>query len=323
MKTREHLEKLIPLYFYDELADAEKKELEVHLEYCEKCRNQFEETKALHQILDKKINLEPSEKLIMQSRLQLRNRLREEQRVAMKETWWEKFLDYVNTSSPGFQLAGATAILVIGFLLGQFIHAEKAQNPLLLPEMTAQLGSDEMSQPLINNIDLVAFDPKTDMVTVRYKSVSDVLLEGKIDDAPIRKLLVHAIRSEEHPGRRLTAVKAFGGRAFSDDEVEEALIYAVKNDAVDGVRLKAAKVLKTLPINQRIKTVFIRVLLKDNNPAVRIEAVEALSKVKEEEDVLPIFQGVSKGDENEFIRLKTSKELERRENPKLDQNENK
>ncbi|MFQ5769503.1 MAG: HEAT repeat domain-containing protein [bacterium] len=321
MKTHEHLEKLIPLYLYDELNENERKELEVHLGYCEHCHKQFEEIQALHKKLDKKTILEPSDALLSQSRLQLRNRLREEQQVVMKESWWQKLLDAVNISRVGWQLVGATAFLLVGLFLGRFVWAEKIHQPLQQAEMATNLASEGMSSPLISNIDLIQYNAKSGQVTIQYKSVNDVLVQGNIDDASVRRILAHAIRDETHPGLRLTAVKVFGGRTFSDDEVEQALIYALEHDTVDGVRLKAAKVLKTLPISQKIKEVFIRILLKDSNPAIRIEAVEALSKVKEEEDVVPIFQEASQDDENEFIRLKASKELERRENPKLDQNE--
>ena len=122
---------------------------------------------------------------------------------------------------------------------------------------------------------------------------------------------------EEHPGLRLDAVKAAGAKSISDEELEDALIYAMKNDEIDGVRLKAAKVLTNLPINEKIKRAFIRVLIRDANSAIRIEALNALSGIKGEADVRPIFRNASQDDGNEFIRLQASKALERLENPNI------
>ncbi|MFQ5824273.1 MAG: HEAT repeat domain-containing protein [bacterium] len=315
MKPKKHLEKLIPLYLYGELKEDEKKEFEVHIEYCEQCRNQLEEMRALYNIFDKKIIFEPSEELLAQSRLELRNRLLEKRKASLKNIWWQQISEFLFTRTAAFQLVGAATLLVIGILLGRFLFNPKETSQSLSTEFLSSQYPSTISQPFITNVDLVQYNPKTEEVTVQYKSINEVSLQGKIDDASIRKILVHAIRSEEHPGHRITAVKAFRGRTFSDDEIEDALIYALQHDAIDGVRLRAAKVLKELPINKKIKEAFIRVLLKDSNPAIRIEAIDALSKEIEKKDMVPIFQDVAKDDENEFIRLKASKALERQVNP--------
>ncbi|NIR51327.1 hypothetical protein GWO43_22330 [candidate division KSB1 bacterium] len=312
----EHLEKRIPLYFYDELTEAERKELEVHLEYCESCRQQFEEVQSLHKVLDKRAVLEPNSDILERSRLMLRERLREERREAMKEPWWQRLIGHLSLQPHiGLQLAGAVFILILGVFLGKFFWTGTKQQ--FVPEIARTTRIGEMDESLIANIDFIEYNPTSGTVTVKYKRVNDMFVQGQIDDPPIRKLLTHAIRSESHPGRRLTAVKALGEHAFSDHEVEDVLVYAMEYDAVDGVRLKAAKVLKTLPITPKIKQAFIRVLLKDANPAIRIEAVEALSQAADE-DVLNVFQDASQDDENEFIRLKAAKELERREEGRIE-----
>jgi len=322
MKPKEHLEKLIPLYLYGDLNEGEKKEFEVHIKYCERCRNELESMRSLHTILDKKITLQPTDELLVQSRLKLRDRLREAPRASLIESWWEKLSDFLIRRSAAFQLTGAAAMLLLGIVVGRFLVSSKGQSPFIGKEFsTGKIPAQDISQPFITNVDLIQYDPKSGEVTVRYKSINEVSMQGKIDDEPIRKVLVHTIRREDNPGQRLMAVKAFGGKTFTDDEIEEALIYAMQHDVIQGVRLRAAQVLKELPISQKLKNAFIRVLLKDSNPAIRIEAVDALSKVKEQEDVVHIFQDTAKDDDNEFIRLKTSKVLERRENPNLNQND--
>ncbi|MFQ6114002.1 MAG: HEAT repeat domain-containing protein [bacterium] len=319
MKPREHLDELIPLYLYGELKEDEKEEFEVHLRYCEECSKQLEDIRALHNVLDKKIIFEPTNELLARSRLELRNRLREERLAATKDSLWQRISEFFLGKTLALQLVGAATILVTGILMGRFLFSpEETSAP-----GTELLGSkypNMISQPLIADVDLIQYSPQTGEVTVRYKSVNDISLQGRIDEEPIRNILVHAIRSEEHPGHRLTAVKAFGGRTFSNDEIKDALIFAMERDAIDGVRLRAAKILKALPLSNKIKQAFVRVLLRDSNPAIRIEAIDALSKVKEEEDVVPILQDVAKDDENESIRLKASKALERRDDSKFDQN---
>lgn len=318
MKPKAHLEKLIPLYLYVDLSVEEKKEFEIHIKYCERCRQEFESMRTLHTLLDQKIILEPTEEVLKQSRLRLRERLRKERKASLMATWWETISDFLSSRSPAFQLLGAATMLLVGILVGRFLFFPQAQTKIVGTEFLARKSAfQETYQPLITNIDFIQYDPKSGEVTVRYKSVNEVSLQGKINDEPIRKILVHAIRRDGNPGQRLRAVKALGGRTFKDDEIEEALIYAMEHDIIEGVRLRAAQVLKQLPISKKIKEAFIRVLLKDSNPAIRIEAVDALSNVKEQKDVIPVFQDAADDDENEFIRLKTSKVLERRENTNL------
>ncbi len=319
MNAHRQFEKLIPLYLYDELDAGQSSQLQTHIDACETCTKQLAELQSLHEHLNKKTVLEPTEPMLGRLKSQLRSRLREEQILALREPWWERFANYAQSPSIGFQVGGAAALLLIGILSGRFIWMDSAPKLSQVPNAAIALSDVGDPQPFIENIDLIEYEPATGGVTIRYKSVNDVLLQGQVDDASVRKLLVHAIRTEDHPGRRLAAVKAFGSRSLPDQEVEKALIYALENDTVDGVRLKAAKVLRKLPISPEIKTAFIRVLLKDSNSALRMEAVEALSKLRDETDIVPIFQEAAKDDENEFIRLRASKELARRVNPQFGQ----
>ena len=318
MKQSDHLEQQIPLYLYGELEKVKKEEFEVHLDSCEHCREQLEETRALHNTLGKKASFEPSEPLMSKLRSGLRERLRDERKAEFNESWWDRFIEKISERGAGIQLTGALAFLIVGILIGRvaFVPANTGTG-----EFAAGL-QEENSLPFMASVDLIQYDPKSGNITVQYKSIKDVSLHGNVGDPAIRKLLVHAIRTEEHPGRRLTAVRASGAKSFSDEELEDALIYAMQNDEIDGVRLKAANVLTNLPMNEKIKRAFIRTLLKDTNSAIRIEALNALSGIEDEADVRPIFRGASQDDDNEFVRLQASKALERLQNPNIKNTEN-
>ncbi len=321
MKQDDHLEKQIPLYLYSELREAQKEEFEAHLDHCEHCRDQLEETRGLYNTLGKKASFEPSESLMSKLRSGLRERLRAERKAEFNESLWDRFIEKISERGAGIQLAGALAFLIVGILIGRAAFLPANTETQFEGEFTAEL-QEENSLPFMASVDLIQYDPKSGNITVEYKSVRDISLRGNVEDPAIRKLLVHAIRAEEHPGRRLTAVRASGAKSFSDEELEDALIYAMQNDEIDGVRLKAAKVLTNLPMNEKIKRAFIRALLKDINSAIRIEALNALSGIKDEADVRPIFRGASQDDDNEFVRLQASKALERLENPNIKNTEN-
>jgi len=321
MKQNDHFEKQIPLYLYGELGKGEKEEFEVHLDYCDHCREQLEATRTLHNTLDKKVSFEPSESLMSKLRSDLRERLRDERKAEFSESLWDRFIAKISERGAGIQLAGALAFLIVGILIGRVVFLPANSGTQFEGKFAAEL-QEENSLPFMASVDLIQYDSKSGNITVQYKSLKNVSLRGNVEDPAIRRLLVHAIRTEEHPGRRLTAVRASGAKFFSDEELEDALIYAMQNDEIDGVRLKAAKVLTNLHINEKIKRAFIRALLKDTNSAIRIEALNALSGIKDEADVLPIFRGASQDDDNEFVRLQASKALERLENPNIKNTEN-
>ncbi|MFQ5638556.1 MAG: HEAT repeat domain-containing protein [bacterium] len=317
MKKSEHIEKLIPLYFYDELPDEAKNRFERHVSICDACHVRVEEFKDLQTLLEQKVSFEPTESLLEESRLKLRGRL-QEQRAAIREPWWERVSDFFLLNRLTVEFTGAAALVLLGLFLGQAVWSAK-ESPLELKQpLAADVIDADIREPLISDIDLIEYDPTSGKVTVKYKRVNDVHLQGNIEDASIRNILSYAIRRETNPGRRLTAVKALSRGGFRDNEAEDALIHAMRNDNVDGVRLKAAQVLKAIPMNEKIKKAFIHALSKDPNPAVRIEAVDALSGIDDREEVAPIFRNAARDDENEFIRLITSKIVQENKPSKIE-----
>ncbi len=310
MKLPKDLEQAIVLYLYDELSPAEREELETHLRFNEESRRRLQELRQVHGLLDQRRQPEVSGVLLNAARSRLRERLRQQRREATGESWWQRFA--AARHAPWLRLAvGAAACVLFGILIGRFALSADEKRPDFSDRIVHADG-----RGFVSDIDLIQYDPGSGMVTIHYKKVQDVALQGKIEDEEIRNMLSYAIRTEDHPGRRLTAVKAVAHATSSDVELEKALIEAMEHDEIDGVRLKAARVLKAMPMNDRIKRAFVRALLKDPNSAIRIEALDALSQISSD-DVRPILQNAAEDDENDFVRLKASRTLERTQNPTL------
>ncbi|RMF70011.1 MAG: hypothetical protein D6743_00905 [Calditrichaeota bacterium] len=311
MKKEKHLERLLPLYLYGELTGKEKEELEVHLKYCEQCSQALQEMKAFHGLLARQELAQPSPDALNAARGRLRERLRQERQRTTVRTLLTRFGRLAQAPRMAAQIAVALVLFLLGLFVGQ--QANTGPGRLLESEGAGLSRSPEALRPFISDVDLIQYDPKTREVTVRFRTLSEVALQGRPEDPMIRRVLAHAIRTENNPGYRLTAVKASStARASADPELEDALIYAVERDTVPGVRLRAARVLRGMPMSDKIKRAFIRVLLKDENPALRMEALSALGNL-DETDVVPILQDASRDDENAFVRLEAAKALERRE----------
>lgn len=322
MKPKDHLDKLIPLYLYDELDDARRQEFEVHIRFCEACREKLERMRTLHAVLDRKPLLEPDDSALQRWRLGLRDRLRTERQASANDPWWVRLEQWLSGRRLAAQLAGAVAMLLVGIWFGRFLLAPEESKLTTNPVAVSREEVTEVAQPLIANIQTIEYDPNSGQVTVRYKSINDVALQGSLDDPAIRHLLTYAVRREKNPGHRLTAVKALGSRPMGGSEdIHQALIHAMENDEVSGVRLRAARALSQMPLNEAVKNAFIRVLLKDENPALRIQAINALSQMptQEEEDLAPIFKEAAKEDSSAFIRYKASKIIEKLPDSVLEQ----
>lgn len=301
-----HIKKLLPLYLYEELNEKQMEMVENHLKICSECNQAFNELRSLHKTLSKKVTWEPGANELQMLRTRLSRRLQKEVRQTGEWNFLQMLLDFWSEKITIRSLAWGLTLILSGFFVGLFTMG---------PVKT--LPRSETIQPLNNfqnehiiNVDLIRYNPQTKKVTIRYKVLNEVMLQGKAQDASIQNLLAYAIRQETHPGRRLQAVKALGTGYEYDKQVEEALIYAMEKDSVDGVRLKAIKILQNHPINAELKQAFIRVLLKDKNPAMRIEALHALSKIQTNE-VNAILKNAANDDQNEYIRYHAGQILEK------------
>jgi len=305
MKSCKNYQKWLTLYALDELNEDERQQLEKHIESCPICAVDLQEDKILFDKFSKTRFAEPRDDLLAQCRTELRYRLVAEWRKgqsSMRQPLFESLNSFVR---PRLAFAGVVFALFFGIVIG---HYAIPTSPV--PESEEITSKTENERIL--NIRNLRIDPATNEIEVELSTVKDIFVCGNLDDMWIRKALVFSLQDQNAPGMRIRAVNALSTASVRGNDIEAALIYVIENDQNSGVRLKAAKVLKNMPINEQIKNAFIRILLWDTNPAVRIEAVDALSRI-EEESVKPAMQKAARRDENEYVRLKASNTLERLE----------
>jgi len=320
MSKCDKFKKMIPLDLYNELSVNERKELEDHLNSCQQCRLEFKAVQEFLNEMNKKIQIEPSEALLVESRNLLRRRLKDKFSFSTGRQWMERFAGFLQYRPIRiFQFSVGLAVLVVGFLIGRFlvpadqmIDSDKLFLSNYYGAGIQNLISTEISDPKIVNFHYVRYSPTEDQVEIRFNMLNQVALRGTLYDTPIRDLLTYAVRNTDHPGIRLQSVKALGSRYLEDEDIQNSLIHVLEHDENAGMRLRAIKILKKLPMNQRIKNSLMRILFKDTNSSIRVEAIDALSKWPEK-DIQPAFINAAREDENEFVRLKASKIIERRE----------
>jgi len=213
------------------------------------------------------------------------------------------------------RLATATALLIIGVFLGNFIFKSNGSGLEFNQRQIAELEKGNIS-----NIESIQYDPSTRQVSIKLNTINDMMIQGDVEKPEIQELLAQTLLNEDRPNIRLKTVRALQNTHKIDDNVISALSEVIDKEENPGIRLKAVKLLTSIPITSSIKDVLtqvlVRVFLNDSNSAIRIEAFEGLSKV-DNGSVTPVIFSAAKNDSSEYIRTKAKKILERTENPAL------
>ena len=314
----EDLLRLLLLYDSGELASGEKERLEKALSESPALRAELETLRAFLRDLRQSPSFDPSAELMSGVRHDLRVQLRRER---LRPTWGERLEAWAFDVRPAWQLAAAAALVVIGMFLDRMMFsaprgmnaAELLQQFAAAQPVAAENGS---VSPLMAGVEYIRIDPQTDQVELHFNLVNDIQLRGSADDPTIRRVLAFALTQNDRPNVRLKAVKALAEKPVADDDVISALVNVMQNDDNEGIRLKAAQVLRNAPLNDKIKSALSWVLLRDRNAAVRMEALEALGNASLNENEMAALHAAS-ADSNDYVRLQAKRLIERRDNPQV------
>ena len=182
--------------------------------------------------------------------------------------WFDRGIDAITMrpSSGLLRPLGAMALVALGFGLAH-----------LVPAMSSGSGIGVMSLgdagvPRVRDVKPAA-DGRVQIVLdeTRQRTVS-----GRVDEQPIRALLLGAAKDPSDPGLRAESVDILISRAQSAD-IHDALIYAVEHDPNAGVRMKAMEGLKPLVGQPDVRAALEQVLFTDANPGLRTQAIDLLT----------------------------------------------
>ncbi|MGH9804974.1 MAG: HEAT repeat domain-containing protein [Candidatus Acidiferrales bacterium] len=293
------VEERLPLYLCDELAEAERAELDAHLAGCAACAGSLAEMRRLHGALESRPKLEPSPDLLARCRLDLDKALDHE------TTGWRALIRSGFGLWPigaTFRVSTALAVLLVGFSTGWAVRQQTTPQPApRAAEVNPWMGAD-LSGLRISGISRVTPDPQTGAVHITMDAERRLTLEGSVDDPRIQQVLLYAVKNYENPGIRHDTLEILRARS-TDPVIREALLYALRHDPNDGVRLEALQAVRELAWSPGVRAAILEALQKDANPGVRVAAINALVE-HADEDVLPALQEVAKLDSNPYVRMK-------------------
>src|SRR5215469_3381292 len=232
----------IVLHVYGELADDARHELEQHVSRCADCALELKAEQNFHELLSQDRAAEPTPNLLASSRM----RLQEALETARPSAWWHRLaFDPANwLRQIKFSPALASAILILGFGAGvgttyKMYGSRNAPPPLISTNDNGN-GNGNGNTPIdasLAGITSISQDPNTNRVDIKYNTVAPQEYHGTLNDQYVQQLLLYAARNN-NSGLRVDSVGLLAQRS-SDQQVRDALIYALQNDTNPGVRLKS------------------------------------------------------------------------------------
>jgi hypothetical protein len=198
------------------------------------------------------------------------------------------------------QPLGATALLALGFMAAKITPANFA-----LLRGNASMAS-MTPDDVFSTVRSVQPD-SSGRVQISFDETHRRVVEGRMDDQAIQRLLVAASHEEANPAVRVESVDILKNRAGSS-EVRDALLNRLANDPVVSVRLKALEGLKPFSTDSDVRKILSQVLLADDSDVVRMRVVDML--VEHRDDALVgMLQSLMQREDNDYVRLKCEKAL--------------
>jgi hypothetical protein len=281
---------------YSELSFDEEELLEQHLAGCAKCRMSLEQEKALHGMLDGAAVAVPAG-LLVACRQRLSSELSAQRPVA---NFWSKIGAWF-AGPQVWKPVGALAMLAIGFWGGR--------------AMTTRVGVDGGALPggaaPVSRVRYVEPDAQGN-VQIVFEETRQRILRGRLDEEPVRRMLLAAAKDANDPGLRAETVNILSQRSQTS-EVRQALLAALVNDTNAGVRLKALEGLKAYAGDLETRRALVRVLAEDENPGVRTRVIDMLmleaNKPRFDAQMVGTLQELVRREQNGYVRQRCEKAL--------------
>jgi hypothetical protein len=297
--------KLIPLYFYGELAPDEEDRVEQHLHECAACARELDRQRSLAAAFDDR-TFEPPPHLLSNCRADLMAAIQggAPHLPAVRKGPWTLFLEAVGVSLDSVRHVptpvGALALIALGFFCARFTGAWSTN----LPGMTS--AGMTPSDDVYATVRSVRPDPNG-TVQIAFDETRRRTVSGRLDDSAIQRLLL-AGAHEDNASVRVQSMDILKSQPQTN-EVRDALLNAVAHDPNDAVRLKALDGLKPLAGDPEVRKTLSQVLLTDNNPAVRYQVVDVLV-ARHDDSVVGVLQRLIQSENNDpVLRLKIEKAL--------------
>lgn len=305
--------KNIILAHYNELEEIELARLQAHLEICPACRQELASMQQFGKLLQ-----ESQLTAIQESALKaLRNVTRlklESGRIARPASF------SLLTFKPALQFGFVILLFAFGFLIGRQNLAVNKPGTGIDPWQQLLTASNSIKvengavHPYLMGVERLKFNPDNGSIEIQYSMMNEIQLSGNLDNPAIKELLVYTMQNEKDPNIRRHAVKAMQaaaqGRPAMNMDYLQPLEEILQSEENPAIKLMALDVLKTMPLNDQIKNLLVKVLLYDSSTPVRIDAFKTLTSKQVNENDIQSFLQTAINDTSKYISYKSEQLIE-------------
>lgn len=326
----------MPLLLTESLDPVRRELTHQHIEGCALCSEEWDAVRETWAMLESLPDVEPPAHLKGRFLAQVRGEQREHDNVipfhrkpAFK--WLAQAAAVVILAGGGWFAGHRTAPVQLQpnndvkiESAGQIRNVSMPIAPLAIAESRTvnadAISPDIQGRPDISNVQFADADASDNKIAVSFDMSSRWTVTGSPTDKSMVRLLAYVLENEGSTSPRSGTLewvrKTYSDPAYADPEIADALGKVLRNDAHEGVRIRAVETLKTLPpaVASQGRDALIDALKSDPNPAVRMKAIEALAAMArsgtlDPEAVDTLRQKASQGDENVYVRVKAAEAL--------------
>ena len=317
----------IVLAVYGELADDRMHLLQQHLQRCQACSEELEQTLALKTLADAVPAAEPDANLVARSRMRLEDAL---DRLPPKHGY-DRAAEWLTRSAAGMAAAPLAASFLLlkgmgaGLVAGYQMAARHAMNAELkqteASSATERTGVEADAASLANggsaanlaDVAQISQTPQTGVIDVRYSTMEPQRAQGTLDDPRIRTLLMYAAQEAANPTVRdrsiaLLAAACSNGKDCAGPEtagggLRDALMIALRYDRSAEVREKALEGLQPyVGQDVEVRNALLEAVMDDPDSRVRSRAITMLTPVDADTSVRQVLSTAAEQDRDSSVR---------------------
>jgi len=294
--TAESMRERVLTYLYGGMTAQEEEAFRTELEANAELAQLLAEEDRFQQRLPVGSGARVPEELLDESRMLVRASLRRQARPSPSVQ--ARLVEFFRGLVPQMAYAGgAVAMLLCGIFLGRTALGGTVGQDLAVPS-----GQ-------VVDIRVKSFDRASGRVQLELSTLSVAVLEGKVGDGEVQKVLAAALHGDLEPGPRLRAVELLRHQTASA-EIRQALIHSLLQDENPGVRIEAVEALRELAGDEQVRQALQQALLEDPNAGIRVAAIEGLRN-SSDQATLRVLEQRMYVDDNEYIRAVARRALER------------
>ena len=257
LHTRHISEEQMLLYCSDELSDQSKTELEDHLKTCSSCQSRLSEMQQMVEHFYVLQSRKASNAVIGQAHHRVMEEIAHSQ---MRETQfpWKK-------ASAWLAMA---ASLIISFYVGR---------------MTMHTPNSNGYESLITAYQMMEYgaikvDAETGELSITLPKVENQTLIGSMQDARMQRFAQAVLRYDVRADVRMDVLKMMNSdMLMTNEDLSQTVMFVLEHDTNPGIRLRAMRLLKRLPVSPELIAVLKRILVKGEIEGIRVQAADYLA----------------------------------------------